>query len=374
MSQCLLINMYTKKTIVFAGGGSGGHLIPGIALAKELQLRLPTWKIHFLIPGKPIDLTIIEKSGFSWEISPIIPFPKRKSFQEYKNFLTKFLCSWSETEKYMRRKKPSLVIGLGGYGCFPIGVLSKLHKITTIYLESNACAGKVVRWLSPWSYGVFCAIKCANILPKKIINLGLPLRDKIKKIKRFKNKKNKKFTILIVGGSQGASKINKTILQALPLLLPRNQKIQFIHILGKDMCEKKVAKTYIKNKFFAKVYRFHPNIHALYNEADLLISRAGGSTIAEITALGLVSILIPFALASEKHQQKNAQYLQEKNATFVIEEKNLTANKLIVMIKKCIDNKKLYCQTIVAAKKMGKPKATEDVASYIIKSILGIKK
>ena len=358
-----------RKSILLVGGGSGGHLLPGIALAQELQKRLPAWCISFVVSEKAIDRKIIETSNFSWVACPIVPLPKEKSFYKYLLFVIKFAQSWWFSEKCIRRSRPQLLVGLGSYVCFPAGVLAKLHKIPTVYLESNICAGKVVRWLSPWSQAVFCSLECSGIEQKKIVDLGLPIRREISQIKK---QNVNVFTVLVIGGSQGSVKMNKVVMDSLSHLQASGKKIKFIHIVGNKENQESCEKLYTQYGFANEVYDYFPSIEKLYSKAHLVISQSGGSTVAELMVLGLPSILVPFGRASENHQYKNAEYLKKRGAALLLEEKHVCGAKLSVAILHIVTQEKVYQNMVIAAKSIGKPQACQEIADYIIENILGI--
>ncbi|WP_372366224.1 glycosyltransferase [Candidatus Uabimicrobium sp. HlEnr_7] len=357
----------SKKTIMFVGGGSGGHLFPGIAVADELCLRVKDCNIVFFVTSKSIDMQIMKNTRYPWYVCSTIAFPRKKSLSQHVNFWRKFLVSWWESEHLLRIKRPSCVVGLGGFGSFTAGSLALLHQIPVLYLEGNIVAGKVVRYLSPWSKGVFCQYEnCFGLSPDKILASGLPIRQQ----KIYPKVRSDVLKILVMGGSQGAKCIENNVLNSLVHLKSYRSRISFIHIAGKESC-RAVEATYLKYGFHAQVHRFISQMDSVYSQVDLVVSRAGGSSLAEITSFGIAAILIPFSAAADDHQRKNAMHIKNLNAGIVIEEKDLQPLLLAQTIANLIDDKSKIEQMSCFSKKLGKPRATLAVVDYIAKNFLG---
>ncbi|BBM83455.1 undecaprenyldiphospho-muramoylpentapeptide beta-N-acetylglucosaminyltransferase [Candidatus Uabimicrobium amorphum] len=361
--------MYTSltKTILFVGGGSGGHLFPGIAVAEKLRLHAKNCRIVFFVTTKRIDAKIIQQTPYTWYTCPTIPFPKRRNLTNCTSFAQKFAMGLWKSEHVLRMTRPSCVVSLGGFGAFAAVILAILHKVPHVHLEGNAIAGKVVRYLCPWSNAVFCHYEnCFGVLQDKIVWSGLPIRSNI-----FKEMKlSTTFTILVMGGSQGATFMEENVLRSLRHLTKSRHKISFIHIAGKKS-QRSVVAQYKKFGFRAKVYSFVSHMKDIYRETDLAISRAGASTIAEVTALGIPTILVPFAKAADNHQYENSLYMEKRNATIVMEEKELTPESIAQKIVYLTNNRQKLSRMSFAAKKIAKPHGATIVSDYIVKNFLG---
>ncbi len=348
-----------KFTFLVAGGGTGGHLIPGICLAKEIQKQSPRSQVYFQVPGKPVDLAVMKKNDFAWEINPMRSFPQSK--KQYPEFSWRFLTSLIKTAKLFHRLKPDMVIGLGGYGSFSAGLLAKMRGVPLVLLESNAIPGKVVRKLSSWSEAVYTPHLVEQIARNKVVPLGVPIREELKPPQ---TSLPKPFTILIMGGSQGAGCINNLVSSTLPLLKDVCNDLRFLHITGEhDFLQ--MQKDYQKYEFTAHVFPFHHNIEELYKQSHFVICRAGGSTLAEITALGLPSIIIPFARSADGHQEANAQKLERRGAAIVLLEKELSPEKLANHISDLLKSPQKIDKMIVKAKSMGEPQAAFKIVRHI---------
>lgn len=355
------------KTVLFVGGGSGGHLFPGIAIAEKLRLHVKNCKIVFLVTNKAIDARIIQQTSYTWYTCPTIPFPTHRTFKNYVLFVYKFIMGLWKSEHALRMTRPNCIVSLGGFGAFSAVLLAIMHKVPHVHLEGNAVAGKVVRYLSPWSKVVFCHYEnCAGISTDKIAVCGLPIRSNICKAALGRSK----FTILVIGGSQGATLMEESVLRSLRHLKDRVAEISFIHIAGKKS-RHHVAAQYKKFGFCATVHSFVADMGDIYAQTDLAISRAGASTIAELTTIGIPMILVPFANAADNHQCKNAFYVENKNAAIVIAEKDLTSEIIAQKIINLLDNREKHAHMSLCAKKIAKPHGATVVANYIVKNFLG---
>lgn len=355
------------KTVLFVGGGSGGHLFPGIAIAEKLRSPVKNCKIVFLVTNKAIDARIIQQTSYTWYTCPTIPFPAYRTFKNCAQFAHKFAMGLWKSEHVLRMTRPSCIVSLGGFGAFSAVLLAIIHKVPHVHLEGNAVAGKVVRYLYPWSKVVFCHHEnCAGISTDKIVACGLPIRSNICKA----TLRRSKFTILVMGGSQGATLMEESVLCSLRHLKDCVGEISFIHIAGKKP-RHRIAAQYKKFGFCATVHSFVADMGEIYSQTNLAVSRAGASTIAELTAMGIPMVLVPFAKATDNHQCKNAFYMANNNAALVIEEKDLTAEYIAQKIRYLLNNRQKHAHMSLCANKIAKPHGATVVANYIVKNFLG---
>ena len=354
-----------KVSILIAGGGTGGHLFPGISLAKNIEKIYSNCDITFFTTSKLIDKKIMSYTKYRNCINPMQAFPS--SLSRILNFFLTFFQSWYKTIILFRKIKPDLIIGLGGYGAFSSCLLANKFGIPFVLLESNATPGKVVRWFKKLANTVYVTDLINDLNGENIKKLGLPIRfGHISK--KEVSRENEKVTILVMGGSLGARVINQTICNSLGYLKNIKKKLRFIHIAGNRV--KEIKDYYNKNGIDSQVFEFCNDMLKIYKKCDLVICRAGGGTLAEITAIGIPSILIPIEYSSDNHQKKNAFSIAKSGAGIVIEEKNLNsqilADSIVNLLKK---EKKLEYMT-QKAKSIGKPNAANDIASDIVKRIL----
>ncbi|MCD4656395.1 MAG: UDP-N-acetylglucosamine--N-acetylmuramyl-(pentapeptide) pyrophosphoryl-undecaprenol N-acetylglucosamine transferase [Planctomycetes bacterium] len=311
--------------IVFAGGGTGGHLAPGIAVAEEC-IYATDCEIEFLIVGKQVEKMMLEKKKFKY--SKMQGAPLRKSIRGLFAFVALNLIGFVRSFIKFLGKRPDAVICLGGYGAFSSAYSAKILKIPVFVLEQNTIPGKVNRIISKFSKQIFSQWKIDDKwLPKQANQSvqGNPIRNEI-----FESDKktsleslglsSRKPTLLVLGGSQGAIKINDFVLDNLETI--RHHDIQMIFLTGKHDFER-VNKVLDKNPNFM-VMPFSTDMGKILNAADFVISRAGATTIAELTALGKPMMLIPYPYAAERHQHKNAEYVTKAGAAIMYEEDRLT--------------------------------------------------
>lgn len=346
--------------VMFAGGKTGGHIFPAIAMALEFRKRYSQGKLVFvgtkggmeerIVPHYGFRLSLIQTKGLSrrsYISNLLLPFHLFKGFYQ--------------AQKILNREKPSLVVGTGGYVSFPAVMLACLKNIPTMIQEQNSYPGISTRILASFVDKVCLSYaESLRYFPagKKFSVIGNPIREILirkernQALREFRLEEDRK-TIFVFGGSQGSRALNQTFLGCLGLLKPDWQILwqtgdrDFPEVSGK-MKEKEVA---------AAVHPFIQDMGSAYAASDLVISRAGALTLAEITACGKPSILIPFPFATADHQRHNAEALQRKGAAKMILEKNLTAERLAAEISSLLSDETELKRMAERSGRMGKPQA-----------------
>ena len=352
--------------IIIAAGGTGGHLLPALALAQEFKSA----GITTMVIGKTTAIlqSEFQKAGIPFQEIPVVRLPRKKTeiflfpFRAGQAFFSAAACLW--------RFRPSAVIGMGGYTCAAPATVSALLRIPLYFCEQNLLPGKVTRAFSRVSSAVFTSFpgSSAYLRTKRILEFGNPLRlfpEKDKKITARQKLKldEKKFTVLILGGSQGAHRINLNISESLNYLSP--QEIQFIHLTGANDLSM-TAETYAGKNFKNYTKGFFPEMGLLYSAADLVIGRAGATTIAELNFFGLPSILIPYPFAAENHQYLNANYLAERGAAVLREESSLNGEKLAREIKALSGDRQKLNLMAKNSQQLSHPEPARRIASFIL--------
>jgi UDP-N-acetylglucosamine--N-acetylmuramyl-(pentapeptide) pyrophosphoryl-undecaprenol N-acetylglucosamine transferase len=323
-----------KKKIIFAGGGTGGHIYPAIVVAQEMKKIIPEIEVIFMGTGRETERKILNYYGYKLLTIRIEGLKGKNLFKLIKSLLLipqALIDSW----KIIKKEKPDLVIGAGGYSSGPLVLMASLKKIPTAIMEQNLKPGLTNRILKYFVRKAFLSFEASkNYFGKKGIYVGNPVR------KEFLNLKEKRrdecLSILIFGGSQGSHLINKMITEAISYLKERKEKIVLFHQTG-EMDFEWVKNFYKKNNIKANVSSFFYEIHKFFEKADLLICRAGASTLAEIIVSQKPAILIPYAQASNRHQELNALELKRKGAVEIILEKDLTPKTLAKKIMNFLD-------------------------------------
>ena len=323
-----------RKKVIFAGGGTGGHIYPAIVVAEEMKRLNPEIEIVFLGTGRETERNILNYYGYKL-ITIRIEGLKGKSPLKLIKSLSLIPQALISSFKIIKKEKPNLVIGLGGYSSGPVVLSAFLQNIPTALMEQNLKPGLTNRILRYFVRKAFLSFEASKVyFGKKGVYTGNPVRKEFFELKEKRKEEN--FSILVFGGSQGSHIINKTVTKAIPLLKERKNKIIVLHQTG-ERDFKWVKDFYEKNKIKAEVSPFFYEMHKFFEKADLLICRAGASTIAEIIASRKPAILIPFAKASDKHQEINALELKKEGAVEVILERDLTSERLAEKIINFLD-------------------------------------
>ncbi len=367
--------------IVFTGGGSGGHFYPIIAVAEEIhaiveERKILNPKLYYMGP-EPFDPRALYENEIKFQQSPA---GKIRRYFSLLNIIDLLKTVYGVMRSILRlyRIYPDVVFSKGGYASFPTIVAARILRIPIVIHESDVKPGRVNAWSGRFAKKIAISYpETAEYFKgnKNVALTGQPIRHALYTVAKEGGKEFLKLdqnipTILILGGSQGAVRINDTILDALPKLV---EKYQIIHQTGKKNFEE-VKRT---SEFILRQNEYKNRYH-LFNYLDLLamrmaagastlvISRAGSVAIFEIAAWGLPSIIIPIPEEISHDQQKNAYTYARGGATDVIEEKNLTPNLLLSEIERLMKNSKLLEEMSDAAKKFATPKAARSIAEAIM--------
>lgn len=329
--------MEQKKKIIIAAGGTGGHLYPGISLAQEFSQAgyIPEFIIRTNDPSE----NIIKKEGFGFHYMPVAPFPRGLTLK-YFSFLFMLLRGFIKGYSIIRDISPSAIIGMGGYISFPAVILGRMLGIPTFIHEQNFLPGLANRMLSKFCDKVAISFEeSAKYFPRnKTVYTGNPIRPGIFGIDpetAFEELRlsSEKFTVLVFGGSLGAKKINTTVTDILPGIKDLKEHLQFIHITGKNDLDR-VAKKYEDAGFYSRIFPYMHNIGIAYAAADLIICRAGATTISELKVLAKTAILVPYPFATDNHQDFNALSLVSRGNAIVIKDNQFTKEFLLEEIRK----------------------------------------
>jgi UDP-N-acetylglucosamine--N-acetylmuramyl-(pentapeptide) pyrophosphoryl-undecaprenol N-acetylglucosamine transferase len=323
-----------KKALIVAGG-TGGHLYPGICLAREMQKN--GFETEFVLGDKDRGIPILNKEKIKYHTLRTIGLPRRPSFKLI-SFVYYLIVSFINALNIIKNCNPGVVVGLGGYISFPVICVAKILHINTLIHEQNYLPGLANRLLGKVADKIAVSFnESAEYFPKqKVVLTGNPVRRDLfesvdrKEVLEQLNLDDNKFTVLVFGGSQGAHAINSLMVNSLKFLENVSDRIQFVHITGENDFLW-VKQTYERSKVRFLVTSYLHEMSKGYKVADLVICRAGATTIAELIAVRKPAILIPFPYAAGKHQKYNAQYLAEPGAAILISEKELNTEKLPVM-------------------------------------------
>jgi UDP-N-acetylglucosamine--N-acetylmuramyl-(pentapeptide) pyrophosphoryl-undecaprenol N-acetylglucosamine transferase len=351
----------TENLVMIAAGGTGGHLYPGIALAEEFR-RSRQARVSFITTPKQVTLDILRQYDFPWQILSVQALKGTGMGRRLLSLLRLPFSYW-QARRLLRREEPRLVVGMGGYISGPVGLAASRLGIPLVIHEQNAILGTANKLLGRFASTIFLSFPESedNPAPEKSVWAGNPIRTEFCSPPTHARAASP-FTILVTGGSQGAHHLNMQILTALPLLPASKADLHFIHLTGPaDLAE--VQDGYRQAGVSATALAFSPDVVTFMQQAHLVICRAGASTLAELTALGRVGILVPYPYAVNQHQEKNAAYLSRAGAAFLILNQELTGEKIAAMIDKLINNPGELQQMEERTRALGRPQAAAIIAA-----------
>ena len=341
------------KTVLIMAGGTGGHIFPGLAVAE--QMRAAGWDVVWMGARGGMEERLVPKHGYrtAWIRAKAA---RGKGLVQKLLLPANLLYSFWESARYMRSLKPSVVLGLGGYVAFPGGMMASLFNRPLALHEQNAIAGLTNRVLAQVSDKVMVAFPDAL---KGGEWTGNPVRSDIAAMeppeKRFDGRKGK-LRILVVGGSLGAQALNEAMPKALALL---EEKPIVVHQAGEKHIDQLRA-NYAAAGVQGELVAFIDDMARRYAEADLVVCRAGAVTIAELSAGGMASVLVPFPHAVDDHQTANAKFLSERGAAILIQQRDLSTEKLAGLLRSL--NREKLLDMAKKARALGKPDAAQIVA------------
>lgn len=368
----------TKKPlkVVLTGGGTGGHIYPAVAIGRRLQELMPQAEIHYMGTPQGLEAELVPKEGWPFYGVSAAGLERKISLRSVASLVKTGRGYW-QARGYLKKIKPDLVLGTGGYVCGPVVLAASRLGIPTLIHEQNAFPGLTNRLLSRVANRVCVTFpQSASLFPAgtDIITTGLPIRSQIMNTTREEGLAGlglqDGFRILIVGGSQGALSINQTMLEVYGELKD-NTHINWLHITGpsgyegylKDLERQGIDLAQHGNiRIMPYVYKMEEALSV----SDLVIGRAGASFLAEIMAKGLPSILIPYPFASENHQEYNARALADTGGAIVITEGELSGKLLARQVKELVARQDRLEAMAQAAKSLGKPNAVDLIIEQIL--------
>lgn len=365
--------------LLIAAGGTGGHIYPGLTIAESVKRKYPGAQILFVGSDRGLERELVPRYGFDLQIIPL-------SYLERKLSLAILGTAWRgakgtlEALAIIRRFKPDLVIGTGGYVAGPVLLAAVLSHRKILIQEQNAYPGVTNRLLSRFADGLALGYQeAARLLPcRGVVEVtGNPIRREVAQVSRAEGSKRmgldaSKRILVVTGGSQGARSINRAVEKAAPKL-KRLSGWQILHATGKRHFTEIARSVYritdpnvdrIEDGNMVVVPYIH-DMPAAYGCADLVVSRAGALSIAEITARGIAAIYVPFPYAAEDHQRKNAEVMVNHGAAVMILDSELTGDRFFNEVLNLAQNPEKLKAMAQASKQLGRPDATERVLALI---------
>lgn len=356
--------------LLIAGGGTGGHLYPGIALAEEVKTRHPRNEVLFVGSPRGLEVKAVPRAGFPLELVDVGPL-KRQGLLGFVRGIFRLPRAFLQSNAILRRFDPDVVVGVGGYASGPLVLAAWLRRVPTAVQEQNALPGFTNRLLGRFVRACFIAFDEARQgFPRaKTHLLGNPIRRAF--LDNFLHTKppGARLSILVTGGSQGAHVLNLRVLEALELLAPAlGPRLEVLHQTGaKDEAE--IAARYEKlapTGLVARAAAFIDDMAQAYAGADLLVCRAGATTIAELTVCKKPSILVPFPFAADDHQTVNARSLVASGAAILLPEAELTGEKLAAELRALEGDRDRLKKMSRQSALLGRPEAAREIADVCV--------
>jgi UDP-N-acetylglucosamine--N-acetylmuramyl-(pentapeptide) pyrophosphoryl-undecaprenol N-acetylglucosamine transferase len=355
-------------TIVIAAGGTGGHLFPGIAVADELRRRDPDARIVFVGTYRGLENKLVPQSGHALERLPILPL---NGVGVARAVLGLLVLPWGLLRALvlLLRLRPSAVLGVGGYAGGPVVLVAALLGVRSVILEPNAKPGFTNRVLRPFVTAAACAYEEARAYyGARGVLTGNPVRRDV--APRPAGPRRRPFGLLVFGGSQGSRVLNDAMVAAIPHW-PAAETLRIVHQTGEGMRDA-VAAAYHAAGRPAEVVAFLDDMPRRLMEADIVVSRAGATTCAELTAAGKAAVLVPFAAAADDHQRINAAALARGGAALVLEEKDLSGPALASAVRSLLEDEDGLGRMEQAAARLGRPGAAARVADLVLGAPRGV--
>jgi len=359
--------MGVQGVLMIAGGGTGGHIYPAIAIAREYVARDASRMAVFVGTEKGLEKTIVPKAGFPLEFINVGGLKGKGGLDLIRNVLRVplgFIQAW----RLIGRHKPNVVLGVGGYSSGPVLVAARLRGVPTIIHDANAFPGLANRVVSRWVTAV--AVAFAEALPRLKrpdgAVTGNPIRKEFFEAQRPpKPATSNQQRLLIFGGSQGSRILNDTMTGSLLFLARLKDTLEIVHQTGPNELEKMQAAYRTSAFTHARVVPYLDPIVDEVAAADLVVCRAGAMTIGELSALGRASVLVPFAAATNNHQELNARVVERAGGAVVVTEKELSPERLAGAISEILADPQRAARMGEAAKKLALPDATKNIVDLI---------
>jgi UDP-N-acetylglucosamine--N-acetylmuramyl-(pentapeptide) pyrophosphoryl-undecaprenol N-acetylglucosamine transferase len=361
MLRSYVARVYPVKLLI-AGGGTGGHVFPAIAIAQEWLSRGKDREVVLVGTERGIEMKLVPQAGLPLETLRVAGLKGKGGATVLKN-LAMLGPGMLDARRVLRKHKPVAAFGVGGYAAGPMMLATWLGRVPNIIFEPNAEPGLTNKLLAKISARIATGYEVsAQLWGKKAIVTGCPVRPEFFSIEA--RRPEKPFRLLVTGGSQGALPINRTFVDAMDRLAARKSELAIVHQTG-ERDYNAVRTAYARREINAEVVPFLTNMPERFAWADVIVCRAGAITAAEMAAAGRAAIFIPFGRATDSHQLRNAQEMSRAGAGRLITETELNADKLTTEIFSLIDQPEEIVKLSSAARGLARPAAARDIVDLI---------
>ena len=348
--------------LLIAGGGTGGHVFPAIAIAREWLSRGREREVVLVGTERGLEMKLVPQAGLPLETLRVAGLKGKGGATLLKN-LVMLLPAMSDARRVLRKHQPVAAFGVGGYAAGPMMLATWFSRVPNVIFETNAEPGLTNKLLSKLSKRIATGYEIsAQRWGKKAIVTGCPVRSEFFSIEP--RKLQKPYRLLVTGGSQGALPINRTFVDAMDRLAERKSELDILHQTG-ERDYHAVRTAYARRGIHAEVVPFLNNMAERFAWADIIVCRAGAITAAEIAASGRAAVFIPFGAATDSHQLRNAQEMERAGAGRVITEGELSAERLTREIFSYVDQPQQIEKQSSAARALARPNATRDIVNLV---------
>lgn len=360
----------TSAHVAIACGGTGGHLFPGLAVAEQLRTRGAT--VSVLISPKEVDQQAVKSaSGVQVFTLPAVALQRGSRLA----FLRGFIQSWRAARQLFQRTRPSAVLAMGGFTSAPPVLAARSLRAKTFLHESNTIPGRANRWLARWVDQAFVGFpQTEGRLAARVVSVtGTPVRPGFQPRDAATSRAALGLdaahpVLLVMGGSQGASGVNDLIVSTLPVLTPQALPWQWLHLTGPNDVEK-VRQAYAKHNLKAVVRPFLAEMELALAAATACVSRAGASSLAELAALQLPSLLVPFPTAADNHQWHNARAFEATGAARLLEQRQATPARVSQLLRELMEDVAERDAMRAALARWHAPRAAQVIAEKILQAV-----
>ena len=352
-------------TLMIAGGGTGGHIYPAIAIAREFLARGGERRVVFVGTEYGLEKSIVPRAGFPLEVISVGGLKGKGTIDLTKN-LARLPLGFAQAWRLIGKHRPSVALGVGGYSSGPVLLAARLRGVPTMIHEQNAFPGLTNRLLARVVKGVAVAFADAGPRMKRrdAVVTGNPIRQEFFEAAKTASERRR---LLVFGGSQGSHILNEAVTGALLFLARLKGRLDIVHQTGPKELEQ-VRAAYKASAFDdARVVPYLDPIVDEIAAADLVVSRAGAMTIGELAAVGRAAILVPFAAATNNHQELNARVVEQAGGAIVITESQLSPERLGLAIAEVINDPDRAARMGAAARKLAAPDATRNIVDLLEK-------
>ena len=353
-----------SKSLLIAGGGTGGHVFPAIAVAREWLRRVPEGERSVVLVGTEagMESRLVPQAGLPLETIRAAGLKGMGGAKLTRN-LAKLPAGLWDSEKIVQRHNFNVAFGVGGYASGPMILAARLHGIPAMIFEPNVEPGLTNRILARLANRVACGFaETVKRFGERAVATGIPVRHEFFTIARKEHREP--FSILITGGSRGALPINRAVVDSLDILATRKNQLFIVHQTGeRDYNAVRVA--YARREFRAEVVPFIENMAERFAQADLILCRSGAITTAEVAAAGRAAIFIPFGAATDAHQTRNAEAMQNAGAARLLPQTELTPERLSREIFTLLDQPRRITEMEEQARRLARPRAVEDIVDLL---------